>query len=254
VLNYYLAQTRKLLQNPAAPTSLYSDHDLTLWINIARGQLSGEGECVRRIAQISTVIGQRNYNFSAISLSDASVAGVIHVRRVAYAVASGQQWIDPRSWEWFDLYHMNNVVPVNGPPSVWSQYGQGSAGLGAITGIGSSTMSSGSFYIDPPPDAIYTLNVDTVCYPVALAADTDPECIPYLFTDCVPFFAAYFALLSAQTSGRMADADRMMGYYQTFLGRARNSANPSVNRSQYEQTPDIFKPGKLGLQAPKGTA
>src|SRR5262249_1822596 len=148
--------------------------------------------------------------------------------------------------------HLNNPVPVNGPPSVWSQYGAGSAGVGSITGEGTGSISSGSFYLDPPPDAIYTLNLDCCCYPAALVSDTDPEAIPFLWTDAVPYYTAYLALLSAQTNARMADAERMFGYYQTFVGRARNMANPSINRHLYPQANDPTKMQKLGVTPKQG--
>ncbi len=109
-------------------------------------------------------------------------------------------------------------------------------------------MSSGSFYLDPPPDLVYTLNCDCVCYPIALAADIDVEAIPYLFTDAVPYFAAYLALLSSQTSARQADAERLFGYYQTFVKRARQASNPSVNRTSYEQSQDPTMMSKLGMK------
>jgi hypothetical protein len=230
---------------------LYSTANLTLWVNIARGQVAGESEAIRVIGTVPTIIGQRNYNFSSINIGTPSVTGAqgaIHVRRINYGVASGQKWVVPRSWEWFDQFGLNNPVPVNGPPKMWAQLGQGSAGLGSITGIGTGSMSSGSFYIDPPPDAIYTLYCDVACYPQALAADTDVEALPYLWTDAVPFFAAYYAFLSSQTSARQADAERMMTHYRTFVDRARQAANPSVLRPQYEQAADPVQAAKLGMQ------
>jgi hypothetical protein len=232
---------------------LYAIPDLQSWINTARGQLAGEAECIRVIGTLPTVIGQRNYFFSAINTAVANgVQGVIHVRRITYNVGIGQKWIAPRSWEWFDLYHLDNPVPVNGPPAVWAQYGQGSSGGGEITGGGTGNLAPGSFYLDPPPDAVYTLNCDCVCYPNALAADSDFEAIPYLWTDAVPFFAAWYALLSAQTSARTADAERMFNYYQTFLERARRFSNPSVNRGIYQQSADMVQQNKLGLQKAAG--
>ena len=251
MLTYYQTQLAGLLQNPGAPTSLYSTTDLNRWINAARGQVAGESKAIRYLGSLSTVIGQRNYNFSGISTGVAAttgIQGVIHVRSVMYAVASGYQWMRPRPWEWFTLYKLNNPVPVSGPPEVWSQFGQGSAGAGSITGIGTGTMISGSIYIDPPPDLVYTLQLDCVCYPILLTADTDVEALPYLWTDSVPFFAAYYALLSAQSSARVADAERMYNYYQEFVRRARNAANPDVNSYLYQQSNDPVKINKLGLQ------
>ena len=251
MLNTYLSDTRNLLQSPGAPTQLYSTANLTRWINIARGQIAGEGECIRVIGTISTVVNQRAYNFSSINTGVAAtngIKGVIHVRRISYDVGqntyglAGQQWMTPRPWEWFSLYNLNNPVPDVGPPATWSQLGQGSAG----TGTGSS--ASGSFYLDPPPDAVYSLNLDCVCYPQALADDTTVEAIPYLWTDCVPFFAAYYAYLSSQTGARQADAERMYNHYKEFLQRARMAANPSVGRWQYEQASDPAQAAKMGLK------
>ena len=245
----YETSLQNLLQLPGAPTTLYPTVNLDSWINTARGQLAGEGECIRSIGTISTVIGQRNYNFSALSFGSSATTGIqgaINVRRISYNVGTGTQWIPPREWEYFDLYHMNNPVPVNGPPTVWAQYAQGAA----TPATGSA--ATGSFYIDPPPDIVYTLNCDCVCYPIVLADDTTVEAIPYLWTDAVPFFAAYYAFLTAQTGARMADAERMYGYYKEFLNRARMMSNPSVNRSQYEQAADPASINKLGVQQPRG--
>jgi hypothetical protein len=253
VLTAYQTATKNLLQNPGAPASLYDTTSLNTWINTARGQLAGEGECIRIIGTISTVVGQRAYNFSSINTGVAAtngVQGVIHVRRISYNVGqnpqgqAGQQRVEPAAWEWFDLFNLNNPVPTYGPPQTWSQYGQGSAGTG--TGSG----ATGSFYLDPPPDLTYTLNLDCVCYPQALAADGDVEAIPYLWTDAVPFFAAYYAYLSSQTGARQADAERMFGHYQTFLQRARQASNPSVNRFLYEQAGDPAQAAKMGIKPP----
>lgn len=245
MLTAYLNATRRLLQNPSAPTALYSDADLTVYINTARGQLAGESESIRRIGTLTTTAGTQAYNFSSLTVSPSTgVDGVIHVRRLAYGVGDGQRWLTPRSWEWFDLYDLNNPVPTQSFPRTWSQYAQGAAP--GATGSG----ASGSFYISPPPDTGYVLYADCVCYPDALALDADPEAIPYLWTDCVPFFAAYYALLGAQSNARMADAERFYNHYQTFLERARKAANPSVNRWMYQQSLDPAQMSKLGMQKP----
>jgi hypothetical protein len=199
------------------------------------------------------VPGSRILLFSNFTFDNpAGIAGVIHVRSVQYFIAQGFKWLEPRSWPWFDLYHLNNPVPVPGPPTVWAQYKQGSAGTGSITGEGGGAMTSGNFWIDPIPDQAYTLYADCVCYPIALAADSDFEAIPYLWTDAVPFYAAYYALLSAQTSARMADAERYYQYYTQFVQRARTAATPDVNSYLYEQVPDPTALAQMGLPSGGG--
>lgn len=248
-LTEYQARVTRLLQYPAAPTSLYATADITGWINQARAQLSGEAECIRKLGTLSTTIDQRAYNFSAINVGVPATTGIrgpINVRQVFYTVGEGLQFIYPRNWEWFVLYNMNTPVPVAGVPSTWAQYGQGSAG--------SSTQSdaSGSIYIDPPPDIAYDLTLDCTCYPIDLIDNTTIEAIPWPWTDAVPFLAAYYALLSSQTSARTADAERYFNYYSMYVERARKAANPSVNRFLYQQSPDPTQMNKLGLNPKAG--
>lgn len=255
MLSSYITLTQNLLQLPGAPTSLYSTANITLWVNIARGQLAGESQSIRRRFSFTVLPGTSEYSFATIGGTlPSGISGIIHVRRLAFQVgqqASGvpaYQWFRPRPWEWFELYHAGNPGELQpGPPQVWAQYQQGSSGGGAITGVGTGTMPSGSLQIAPVPDGVYTVQADTVCYPAALAADTDPEVLPYLWTDAVPFYAAYYALLSAQTSARMADAERYLGYYTQFVARARRAATPDVLPFIWEQSTDPTMANQLGM-------
>lgn len=250
-LTEYQSRTAQLLQSPAAPTALYSATQLTAWINQARGQVAGDGECLRAIGTISTVSSQRPYAFTGISTGVAAttgIAGVINVRRITRTSGSGQVMLVPRAWEYFDQYFMNNPSPVNGAPTVWAQYQQG----GGFVASSISSAGGGSFYVDPPPDAIYVLNVDATCFPIPLVDNTTVEALPYLFTDAVAYFSAYLALLSSQTSARMADAQRMYQLYQEFLTKARYMSNPPVLRGQYEGAQDPTVVAKLGLQQRAG--
>ena len=244
----------QLLQNPAAGTPLYDSATLvTPAINWARGQLAVETECCRILGTITLTVSQRNYNFSAINTGVSNgIAGVMNVREALYGVASGYKWMRARPWPWFWMLKLNNPVPPSGPPTVWSQFGQGSAGAGTITGVGSGTLSSGSFYIDPIPDLAYSLLLDCSCYPSALTSDSDFEAIPYTFTDAVPFLAAYWVLLTAQTGQRQADAMRMMDQYKEFVSRANQASAPNVNRYLYERQSDPSTINKLGVQKATG--
>lgn len=235
MLTSYLTQVQRLLQNPAAPTSLYSTSDLTTYINLARGQLAGENECLRVYASLSTVAAQQIYPFSAINTSSvAGVEGVFNVKQITVNVAAGAQFLHNRSFQWFNLFQISQAAPESTIPDVWAQYSQG---------------INGSIYLYPIPDTIYTLNLDTVCLPIPLVDDTTVEAIPYPWTDCVPFFAAFYAYLSAQ---RRADADKMYQTYGQFAQRARGMSNSAVLRKNYPQAPDELATNRLGMPAPRG--
>ena len=248
MLNTYLTATRSLLQLPGSNSnSLYSDADLTRFINVARGQVAGEGECIWLHGTIPTVVNQDAYRFQDINVgvpATTGIQGVIKISSLHYVVGAGQLWLTPRAWPWFSLYNRNNATPVPGPPKEWAQYGQGAA----PSGVTNTQANGGSFYVSPIPDDVYTLNCNSVCYPQALALDSDVEAIPYFWTDAVPFFAAYFALMSAQTNARMADAANMYkGHYGEFMDRARKQSNPDVLRHQYRQSGDPAQGPKMGI-------
>ena len=233
MLNSYLTQTTRLLQNPAVPNlALYNTSDLTAYINTARGQIAGEGECIRAYGSLQLLGNTQVYPFSAISVDPTStlgIAGVFNTRGANVSVGTGSVWMRPRSFPYFQLYFLNNPVPTTGRPVEYAQYGQG---------VG------GSLYFNPVPDIPYTVSLDCVCVPINLVLDTDPEAIPYPWTDCVAYYAAYMALLSAQ---RTADANDMFSRYQTFMARARTMSNGKVNPGQYPMNANPTRGNQLGV-------
>ena len=91
--------------------------------------------------------------------------------------------------------------------------------------------TAAAFYVSPTPDDVYTAQLQLRCAIRSRWLTTPTvEALPYFWTDAVPFFAAYFALMSAQTNARMADAAQMYkGHYNEFMDRARKQSNPGVN-------------------------
>jgi len=232
MLAAYLLRTTQLLQNPPAAASLYATSDLTSYINSARGQIAGEAECIRVMGTLALTGGTQAYPLASISVSGtAGVASALTVRGATVSVASGQAWLHPRAFPYFQTYYLNNPVPQQGITKQYSQFGQG---------------AGGSLYVNPVPDQAYTLNLDCVCLPVALVDDTTAEAIPYPWTDCVPYYAAYLALMSAQ---RTTDAQAMWQQFQTFMQRARQLSNPSVNPMQAAQSGNPTRAGQLGASA-----
>ena len=246
MLTSYQTATQNLLQNPAAPNPLYATATLTTYINQARGQLAGESKSIRYMGSlsISAATFPQAYPYSSIVLTNAAAAGiqgVLDVETLWYQLGTGQQWIRPRPWPWFSWYELGANNPAPGPPVVWSQYGQGAASQSSPLPVG-----GGSLYISPPPDMTYTVIVDAVCYPIPLVNDTTPEALPYLWTDAVPYFAAYLALLSAQTGVRTQEADAMFKRYELFVQRARAAATPLILPGQSPQNTNPTRANQLG--------
>ena len=251
MLDSYLKQTRRLLQNPTAPAPLYSDPDLIDHINSARGQLAGESKAIRFEASLPLVAGQRVYPFTSVVLTPAAAAagilGILDIEFIWYLVGDGRKALRPRPWPWFAQYELNNPVPDTGPPAVWTQYGQGATAQGTP-----NTHGGGSLYVSPLPDTSYDCPVDCVCFPIPLTDDNSVEAIPYLWTDAVAYFAAYLALLSAQTGARVQDAQRMLQLYTEFVQRARRGSTPMILPGVYPQQENPTRPNQLGVQAGAG--
>lgn len=237
MLTQYQQNARRILNDQGF--ARFFEGDLTDWINQGRGQIAGEAECVRVYASLSVGAASRQYPFSAISFPDGTqgVAGVINVRMVTYTTPGTAlvNTVTPREWEWFNTYVLPAVPnidangnPVGSVPETWAQFGQG---------------ANGTIFVNLL-DTDYTLNLDAVCYPVPLVDDDTAEAIPYLWTDAVPYYAAYLAFLTAQDADK---AEAMFKLYTLFAQRARQFANPSTLTHQYEQSADPMMASRLGL-------
>lgn len=217
MLNAYITATQQLLSNPAAPTTLYSTSDITGYINEARLQLAGETECIRGFVTLSVTTITNIYPFASLTSLPTGVSAVYNLRQGQRVAGSGYVYMGSRPFPWAQLYWMNTSAPVAAAPTEWSQYKIG---------------DSGSLILDNTPDASYVLQFDVSCEPAVLTTDSTVEAIPYPYRDAVPFFAAFFAYMSAQ---RQQDADTMYGRYQAFVDRARKTSVPNVLPNQYDQ-------------------
>jgi hypothetical protein len=235
MLTSYLQTTRRLLTNDQT-FAKYNDFDLRDWVGIARNQIAGESECIRVYSTLALTPVDQQYPFSAIALpaGTVGVANPIVVRDVTFQIAGGRKKVYSREWEWFDRFILSRPAPTQGPPKWWAQYGQGSQGTLWFNLL----------------DTDYTVYLDTACLPASLNSDADPEAIPQLWTDAVPYYAAYMGFLQFSDKD---NADNMMQQFKTFMARARGAATSSVLPHQFEGVPDATLGNKLGTQQ-KGAA
>lgn len=230
MLNQYLQTARRLLLNDQTFARV-NDFDLRDWIGVARNQVAGEDEAIRVYSTLAINNPAQQYPFSSIAFpaGTAGVGPVQAVRDITYQIAGGAKRVYSREWEWFNRFILANPAPVPAQPKYWCQYGQG---------------TQGTIFVNLP-DMPYTLNLDTVCLPLPLTSDSDPEALPGLWTDAVPYFAAYMGFLQF---GDKDNADHMMQLYETFVQRARAAATPSELPHQFAGTPDQTIGNKLGIQ------
>jgi hypothetical protein len=165
------------------------------------------------------VINQEVYSFASrnpIAQLTAGVAGIQGVLAIAASWGSTRPALKRRSWDSFQAKWRAWAAGWINNPIVWAQYQQG---------------ANGSIYLAPIPANNFNMEWDTYCFPLPLTNDTDPEAIPYPWTDAVPYYAAYRALFNAQ---RYPDAAAMYAEYQKYLLMARKNSEPPYIPDPYD--------------------
>lgn len=202
-LTAYIAQTRRLLNDESA--QFYSDADLTVYINLARGQIAIQTACL--LATGTAVVTANPVGLGAL-VGPTGYLQAINVRSVSTVNTDGSRTLlEGRPWQWFNTYYLNGPL-VTGTPTVWASFDQGVLG---------------NFYVSPIGPA--TLSVEATWTPAVLVDDTTVEALSYPWTDCVPYFAAYLALMSAQ---REDDGQRLMSLYDSFVRSSRLGVTPGT--------------------------
>lgn len=169
----------------------------------------------------ATTLNQEVYTFASFNSLVQQTSGVQSIQGIfSIAVMQGAPGAFKPTlfyWSWGALqaYCRSNSSLVSNYPDRWSQYGQG---------------VSGSFYLYPIPSGNYPMDLDCYCLPVTLTSDSTPEAIPYPWTDAVPYYAAYLALLSAQ---RKEDANQMLNDYKMKVKEGGSMARPVVIPNYY---------------------
>lgn len=86
-------------------------------------------------------------------------------------------------------------------------------------------------YLRPIPSAAFPMQWDCTCSVVDLTTDSTPEAIPYSYTDAIPYFAAYLALMQSQ---RPQDAQNMLQIYNQFTNVGRRNFQSTMAPNIYD--------------------
>jgi hypothetical protein len=191
-------------------------YDNTTTITFTGG--AGSGAAATPVINcLNTVNAQEVYNFSAANAFAKLTSGVdsiLFVETVAVSWGALKPILD--QWNWNDLQAYVRAYPVvSGQPAMWAQFGQG---------------ESGSIYLRPVPTGAMPMDWNCVCTPIDLAVDSDPEAIPYPWTDAVPYFAAYLAFMNSR---RPEEAKNVYSIFEQSMKRARSFSEPTYINSYY---------------------
>ena len=210
-LNSYISLTQLQLHDTAGV--FFSVPNLTTWINIARSQLASETQCVRQLQIVNTVNNQETYAFPTNVNLAGGVLNTVSVMGISVPWGTFKPTLTYMPWSNFQAFLRAYNQQIQGYPEVWSQFNR-----------------NGPVYLWPIPSAVFAAEWDTSCNVINLATDTDPEAIPYPFTDAIPYFAAYLANLYAQ---REKEAETSYKLYRQFVATANKSAQPLGGYTPY---------------------
>jgi hypothetical protein len=165
--------------------------------------------------QIQTVTNQEIYSLPTNVSLPQGIANVIQVRTIAVnfggSQGSNQYMLENTDFSELQAYYRFYGPNLVGNPAKWARY-------------------NNNIYMRPIPSQAYPMQWDTVCTVINLVDDTTIEALPYPFTDAVPYYAAYLALMNSQ---RPQDADNMFKLYEQFAGRARKFFQRTMMPSLY---------------------
>src|SRR5215472_18769410 len=207
----FYEQTTQLLLNDVAQAE-YNLADLDIYINIGRGQIAAATQCIRFTGTLTTAAAIPEYPFTNFSVP-AGIAAPLTEPRILLLRTSGNNRVrlEKRNWEWFLVYQIAaNPLPAPGPPAVWSVQEQG---------------ANGTVFFSPVPDNVYLVDGNLIGLPLDLTAVQTTEALPYPWTDSVPYFAAYWALMNTQ---READAQLMEQRWIQFMTWAGRQVSSTV--------------------------
>jgi hypothetical protein len=153
--------------------------------------------------------GQEQYRFSAIPVGDFPGYGPVYAVRSASVIYANYRYSLPQysfsTYQAMIRQYPNQYLYV---PTMCAQFGQGAAG---------------SLFFYPLPSQPFQLELDCLCWPQDLLADTDVEAIPHPWTEAVPYQAAHFAYLELQN---LNAAEYYRKLFDSKMPRYRGAASP----------------------------
>ncbi len=182
----------------------------------------GSSQIVTFYPALATVAGQEAYFYNGNVqsgtpiLTSFGLQSIIQVKSITVnwggTFGSNAYMLDYWDFRSYQAYlRFYGPTGLQGNPAVWTAY-------------------QNTVFMRPVPTQAYPMQWDTICSVIDLASDADVEAIPYPFTDAIPYYAAYLALLNSQ---RSADAGAMKERYEEYIKRARAFVQRTIVPTMY---------------------
>lgn len=223
MLAQYITDTQDLLNDSQG--QFFSHPQLTRYINRARRRIAGVSGCIRCVPPgTRTHGGQEIYPLkdwlSTVQSVVPGVQSILHCRSICISIGVGgwkpmwQRIVYTDFAARFRVWNGTFIGTIS-EPGFWAQLGEGPAAR---------------IYLAPIPSQSQPLDADLTLIPAPLLTDSDPEPIPYPWTDAVPYWAAVLCLMQQQ---RREDAQSMAQVFNSDLPLCAAMVCPQMIQTPY---------------------
>lgn len=226
-LGSYQDEVRRLLRDKTTPGAqvIWSDADLTAFINRAMQQRDLDLGLNRSLISYAFTTSVFRYPFASV------VAGG--------TVVDGSPSPNP-----MDVLSLT-IYPIGGPPPTGGiKYPMARRPYSFVANFTSTSWNSyprwyavfgpSTVYVAPPPAGPYLAEWDFKTWASKLVNTTDPDPMPYPYTDPIPFMAASLAKMESQDP---SGAQFFEGQYKGRLNLVRSGSRPFAVRDPFFDLP-----------------
>lgn len=182
VLSAYITEVRRLLHD--ANGTMFTDSELTDYINTARNKVALDTYCLRSLETVSLTSGTETYSIQAVTSLLTRAIDVINL-----TVLWGNQRVPLLQMVWTEF---------NANLRVWQQFQNMPAAYSKYPG------TLGVIYIGPVPNDTYSSEWDVAYIPTPLVTDATADPLNSPFNEPVKFYAARLAKYKQQAYGEAA--------------------------------------------------
>ena len=199
-LAQYISEVRRLLHD--ASGNYWPDSELTDYINDGRNQVVGDTGCNRVLQSTTFTAGQEAYLYTAFP----KAANTIDILNVTILWGNSRIVLGQMSFSEFNP-KFRTYQNLQSRPVVFAKYGQG------------------AIYIGPIPDQTYSVELDTVCLPAALVAQTDVDVLVFPYSTPVAYYAAHKAKYKEQSY------TEAQTFHQEYVSKCKAALVQTLTRS-----------------------